>query len=252
MKDAKRHLGGLAVLGAFLAFNTATSKAPSPGLGPGPTPVYADAAAVEAAPPAHSSAKDLDVPAATSALCTGRAGEPCRILGEFATATELKDLPATGQDVWFGFSYAIGGSADKKRELFFLQIQRGYTPSPEPTLDPAVLDVSGSARALVPDDATEEKDAVALLMALRKGDPAPAGNKAAEYMRTNAPKDWRAMVKTTGASIGVLTGTGEPHVFVRKAGARVLVVEYDGGKLLGHVDKGITAKAWIAELWKLK
>jgi hypothetical protein len=200
----------------------------------------------------HASAVDLDLPAATRALCTGRAGEPCRILSEFATATELKDLPATGQDVWFGFSYAIGGTADKKREMFFLQVQRGYTPSPEPTLDPAVIDVSGSARALVPDDPSEEKDAVALLMALRKGDPAPAKSTAAEYLKTDAPKEWRAMVKTTGASIGLLMGAGDPHVFVRKAGTRVLVVEYDGGKLLGHADKGISAKAWCAELWKLK
>lgn len=252
MKDAWRHAGGALVLGAFLLFNTATSKAPVPGPMPGPAPVYADAAPMEARPPAHSAATDLDVPGATRALCAARAGEPCRILSEFATATELKDLPTTGQDVWYGFSYAIGGTADKKRELFFLQIQRGYTPSPEPSLDPAVLDVSGSGRALIPDDASEEKDAVALYTAVKKGDPAPKGSKTAEYVRSNAPKEWRAMVKTTGASIGLLLGPGQPHVFVRKAGDRVLVVEYDGGALLGHADKGVSAKAWCAELWKLQ
>lgn len=251
MRDAKRHLATTAVLGAFLALNTATSKRPVPGGGPGPAPVYADAAIAAPALP-HATAADLDVAAATRALCTGRAGDPCRILAEFASATELKELPATGQDVWFGFSYALGGTADKRRELFFLQIQRGYTPSPDPALDSAVLDVSGSARTLTPDGAAEDKDAIALLMALRKGDPAPPANKAAEYMTTNAPKQWRAIVGTAGGSLALLTDASAPHIFVRKSGKRVLVVEYDRGKLFGHADKGLFAKAWCAELYKLQ
>lgn len=250
MQDATRHLGSAAVLVAFLAFNTATSKRPAPGGAPGPAPVYGDAAVATPAP-ARASATDLDVSGATRALCTGHASEPCRILSEFASATELKDLPATGQDVWFGFSTALGGTADRQRELFFVQIQRGYTPSPEPKLDSAVLDVSGSARTLTPDSVSEEKDAVALLIALRKGAPAPPGSKAAETITTNAPKEWRAMVRTDGASLALLTGAGNPHVFVRKAGTRMLVVEYDGGKLLGHADKGLFAKAWCAELYKV-
>src|SRR5688572_18295301 len=182
--DIRRHAASALVLASFLAFNTATSKSGSSGsstssstVGPVGTP---------------SSTPDLNISSVQSALgCAAKpSSQGCRILNEFDGADPLTALPSSGRDVWYGESYGVGGSADDKRELFFLQLEK--TPSGERL---------GSARSLIPENAGEVTDANAVLSAARRGASSPKGSRAADFMRTAVPpKGAQALVATTGKS----------------------------------------------------
>jgi hypothetical protein len=250
--DWKRHLGSAAVLAAFLAFNTATSKAPS-----GSSGGSSGGSGTSTVTGKTSSAPDLDIGNTSAALgCVGGAAaggkksEGCRVLNDFVSAGPLADLPTSGEKVWVGYSYAVGGSGDGKREYFFLQLKPGRTSPLAPLPDDAALDISGAARSLLPENPAEERDTGALVTALRAGSPAPAGNAAAAFVRTARPPDgYRSVVRTTGASVAIMS-PGPLYAYIRKIDNRVLVIEYDGN-LLAHKSGGAQAKAWCSELWAL-
>lgn len=232
MRDRARHIASFFVIAGFLALNTATSKSGGPYTGPIPvTPADAGLAKIkfDAGPPTIA-----DLPSQT---CAGKT-DVCRILGDFAHGTTPIDLPTTGSDLWAG--HVFGGA----KQTFYVKVQRGYTPSPDPALEDQVMDDSAAF------DVATEADGDAWITAVKDGKPDPAGNRAAEQARGWSPTDWFGMAKATSGSIVLLTDRSTPHVFFRTAGTRLLVVLSNGGKpiKLGKVD----APLWAAELWKAK
>lgn len=242
MKDAARHFASFAVLAAFLVFNTATSKAPS-GYTPIPPPAIDAGLAKRSDAAAISVVKDIDVAAVTKTQCAGKTNDLCRCLADFGKGTTPIDLPATGQDIWAGYTYGVG------RLPYFMKLQRGYTPAPDPLLEDEVMDHSAAMQVVRPESAPEA-DTSSLLSGVKDGKPEPAGNRAAELMHTWSPADWFAMARATSGSLALLTDKSPAHVFVRASGARLLLVEWDGGKPLR--EGKVEAPLWCAELWKLK
>jgi hypothetical protein len=241
--DWKRHASSIAILAGFLGLTTATQQrrsefdaTPSP-----PIPVA----------PVVATPKDLDVDAAIKALgCTGKHTDACRILEEFKTATTPTDFPKTGQDLWVGESFPLKGAAGVDREPNFLQLQPGAIANATiPTS--ALLDVQGSMRSLIPDNATEKADSDAVLDALRHKRPVPKGSKAIDYMRTSPPKSGFRTMLRAGTSVGMLVDRAYTYSYYRVSGDRLLVVEYDSGAPLTHMTGGPSAEAWCTELWKV-
>lgn len=230
MRDRARHIASFFVIAGFLALNTATSKSPS-GYSPPPPPTDAGIAKIkfDAGPPTLA-----DFPGAG---CSGKT-DVCRILADFSHGTTPIDLPATGSDLWAG--YVWGGA----RQPFFMKIQRGYTPAPDPALEEQVMDDSAAF------DVATEADGDAWITAVKDGKPAPSSNRAAEQAHGWSPTDWFAMAKAASGSIVLLTDKSPPHVFLRAAGTRLLVVLSKGGKpiKLGKVE----APQWVGEMWKTK
>ena len=240
--NATRHTASLVVLGVFLGFNVATSKAPAGSGTPGPTPVPSPTPTI-----AEKTFADLDVGAVKSALgCSGAKSDACRILDDFAGASKLEESPAAGATkVWLGQTFAVGGAAAGTKQYFFLQIRQGSVATDPGIAKESVLSTVGTARWLRPDNASEEKASAALLLAVKAGKSAPAGNAAAAFVEKPAEQSiLRAMVRTGGAST-VIVKSGEHSAYVRRSGNRVLVIEYDKGALLDN------AKAWCAEAWPL-
>jgi hypothetical protein len=235
-----REVGSLLVMAGFLAFTTATSRPKKDtksdadgGLdGPNGTSIPAPSATANAAP--------ADIDPATVALtlgCAGRAGNAgCALLREFDTADALVDLPSV-ETVWFGESHAIGGLADGKSELFYVQVNSG------------ALGLTGAARTLLPDNAHEAQDAFKLLAAARAGTAVPSSD-ALKFMKT--PIDGkRTLVKTRGKS-QVFAET-PPQIFLRAKGDRLLVIEHTGNFIAHESGKGPgSALAWVAELFRLR
>ena len=232
MRDRARHIASFFVIAGFLALNTATSKSGGPYTGPIPvTPADAGLAKVkfDAGPPTIA-----DLPGHGCSAKT----DVCRILGDFAVGTTPIDLPTTGSDLWAGYVWGAG-----TRQPFFVKIQRGYTPSPDPKLDEQVMDDSAAF------DVSSESDADAWIAAVKTGKSAPAGNRAYEQATGWSPTDWFGMAKATSGSIVLLTDKSPPHVFLRTSGNRLLVVLNSGKPLkLGKVE----AAEWVGEMWKTK
>jgi hypothetical protein len=231
-EDRARHIASFAVIAFFLALNTATSKSGGPYGGPIPPPAVDAAVAkvkVDAGPPTIA-----DLPGQSCSAKT----DLCRILADFSKGTTPIDLPATGSDLWAG--YIWGGP----RQPFFMKIQRGYTPAPDPALEDQVMDDSAAF------DITSESDGDAWIATVKDGKPALAGNRAFEQAHGWSPTDWFSMAKATSGSIALLTDRSAPHVFLRTAGTRLLVVLSNAGKpiKLGKVESG----QWVGEMWKTK
>jgi hypothetical protein len=236
-----RQVGSLLLMAGFLALTTATSKpkrstpdADADGASAAPAPTGASAA------PKTTSPADLEPLAVLVSLgCRAKPGNVgCRLLEEFDGAETWIDLPIT-ETVWFGETNAIGGIADGKKELFFLQVggtSAGFT---------------GSARTLLPDNAREAQDAFKLLAATKAGGSVPS-SEAARFMRTaTPPAGKRAIVKTRGRSQAF--AQTPTQVYIRAKGDRLLLVEHTGNFLSHEAGKGPgSALAWVAELHRLK
>ena len=169
--------------------------------------------------------------------CAGRPGNAgCTLLREFDTADAWVDLPVV-ETVWFGESHAIGGLADGKSELFFVQVNGGP------------LGFTGTARTLLPDNAREAQDAFKLLAATRAGTTLP-NSEALKFMKT--PVDGkRTIVKTRGKSQAF--AETPTQVFIRAKGDRLLIVEHTGNFLAHQNGKGPgSALAWVSELFRLR
>lgn len=234
-----RHVASVAVLAVFLAFNVATSKSKSGSTTGSPT-----ATPTALATGAAGSLADIDPRAIKSSLGCGSGKDACRILDEFASATTLDETPPSDTTkVWMGQTFALGGSADGKRQYFFLQIRRGTAAAPSNVPATDLLPTTGSARWLRPENADEERDAAAVFKALESGSPLPARSGARDFIRKPAPaSDTYPMAKTSGVSIAVVR-RDSASAYLRKTGKRVLSIEYSNGDLLDN------AKVWCAEAW---
>lgn len=226
------------LMAGFLGLTTATSK-PKKDASPD-----AGAAIPPPAPPApaptSTSPADIDPLAILLTLnCGSKPGNAgCRLLEEFQSADVWVDLPIT-ETVWFGESNAIGGLADGKKELFFLQVGG------------SAAGFSASARALLPDNAREAQDAFKLLAATKTGGSVP-NSEAAKFMKAASPAATkRSIVKTRGKSQAFLQTPAQ--VYIRAKGDRLLLVEHTGNFLAHDSAKGPgSALAWVAELHRLR
>lgn len=237
----RRHLGSAALMAVFLVFNTATSKDPASSAPSAPSSGAAASGVVGA--PAEVDAARV----ATALGCPGAGGDACRVLEDFKSAGSIAE-PSEDQEVYVGYSHGKGGL----REYFFLQLKRGAVQAAPGVPAAAVLPYGGAARSLIPDNPGEDKDAAALVAAVKAGGKAPAGSKAADFVRTaKPPEGFRSVARTAGAS-QMITASGLPFVFIRRSGDRVLVVEYEGGNLLRHARSSGSSPAWVAELWRLR
>jgi hypothetical protein len=182
---------------------------------------------------------DIDVVLVTSATgCATKPSSPgCKLLRDFDTADTYVDLPA-GKVIWYGESYGIGGAPEGTKEPFFVNVEKNMTGW------------GVAARSLIPDNAKEKKDAEDLLAATKVGAARPA-SEAASFMRTaQPPGGLRNIVKTKGRS-HVLVETPS-KVYLRRAGNRLLILEYSGSPIGHDRAGGVPAIAWIAETWILK
>jgi len=231
-----RQVGSVLVMAGFLAFTTATSR-PKKDAG---SDSGADAATTPAPSATSANAPPADVDPVAISITLGCAGRPgnagCTLLREFDAADAWVDLPVV-ETVWFGESHAIGGLADGKSELFFVQVNGGP------------LGFTGTARTLLPDNAREAQDAFKLLAATRAGTALP-NSDALKFMKT--PVDGkRTIVRTRGKSQAF--AETPTQVFIRAKGDRLLIVEHTGNFLAHENGKGPgSALAWVSELFRLR
>jgi hypothetical protein len=231
-----RQVGSVLVMAGFLAFTTATSRPKKDGA--------IDGSADAAAPPPSSSTAanappaDVDPSAISVTLgCSGRPGNAgCALLRDFDTADAWENLPVV-ETVWFGESHAIGGLADGKSELFYVQVNGGQ------------LGFTGTAHTLLPDNAREAQDAFKLLAATRAGTTLP-NSEALTFMKT--PGDGkRTIVRTRGKSQAF--AETPTQVFIRTKGDKLLILEHTGNFIAHETGKGPgSARAWVSELFRLR
>jgi hypothetical protein len=200
-------------------------------LGMPPDPAIAPVAPVSASSPVPSFVPAADVDPAYVASFCHTPGPACPLLTEAAGAgpfTGCAAIPST----YLGVMYPVGGIGDGLEVPFFLQVR------------PTAGGCEASARVLVTESPAEEADVAAVLVALRAGQPAPAGSPAIAYVRTAAPPTgYHPLEPTTGISTALpFSGT----MFLRSIGARVLLV----GQGDFHYDRPpIITPYMVGELW---
>lgn len=219
----------------FVALTTATSKPKKTSSFDAGTMTPTVPTTVATSEPLGASPPDVDIVQINNSLgCSRASTKPsCRLLTEFDDATTWSDMPIIDA-VWYGESTGIGGDADGKKDLFFLQIGAGSTPA---TFNAGVA-------TLLPDNDKEKQEATRLLWTTKAGGAVP-GSESAKFMRRHAID--RRLVRMTRGKSHMLQGLG---VYIRKKGAQVLVVEYNDGAIITHKIGG--AKAWVAETWLLR
>jgi hypothetical protein len=148
---------------------------------------------------------------------TGMADDDAlRVLDDFRTA-ETPELPASGEEVWFGATYDVEGTS--RFGFVFLRVR------PD----------GGYATGLITESGEEDGDAHRLLNAVRSGQ-APPDSPALSYVKT---------AKATGpyvswSLVGKSRALGDdPPRWLRRAGSRLLMIQplRRGGR--------------FAELWRL-
>jgi hypothetical protein len=233
-----RQVGSLLVIIGFSAFTMATSKPKKE------TSSSSSGESFTPAPPTPTTTSpispvDIDALVVHTTLgCNGRAGNPgCKLLKEFDTADVWVDLPV--DQLYFGETFAIGGVADGKKELFFFLAASGAGR------------FVGSARTLFTDNAKEAADAQKLLTASKAG-TAVANSEAAKFMHTAAPAGGsRTIVKTRGRSQALLQFPTQ--VYIRAKGDHILVVEFTGAPLGHDSTRGPgPALGWVSELFRVR
>jgi hypothetical protein len=231
-----RQLGSLVVMAGFLVLTTATKQKRSE---PAPDAAAASGSSAITAPAADAAPNDVDPRAVASTLgCASKvANAGCSLLDDFATASTWTQFPLS-DDVWFGETNGIGGIADGKKELLYLQVTRragGF---------------SASAHTLIAEDPKSAQDAAKLLAATRLGNPLPT-SAAGTFMRSSSGGAMLPLLRTRGASQTLVQTP--PQVFIRAKGDRVLIVEYTGNFLAHESAKGPgSALAWVGEVYRLR
>jgi hypothetical protein len=231
-----RKVASCAVMVGFMAMNAGTSKPRPAGLDGAATAAAATSATTTATATAATTPPDVDVGAMRTTLACGAKATlaGCKLLDDFDGADEWRDVP-TADTVFYGETNGIGGAGDGQKEFFFLQVEA--VPG----------SIQGAARTLIPETPKEKDDCTKLLAATRAGN-ALAGSPAVTFMRGRPPGK-HTVVKSAGKS-QTLSGT---HVFMRRKGDRVLIVEYLNGVALGHGGKtNVQANGWVAELFLLR
>jgi hypothetical protein len=159
----------------------------------------------------------------------------CECLRAFDKAKAFDDMPDDGQDNWVGYTYALGGSGNGKKQYFFGQFKSG----------------KGNVRVLFPENDDEEADAKKLVKAVSGGDKAPKDSEAAKFIKTAKPEGgFHTAGKTKGVSLKL--DVDEGIAYLRRDGDRLLVVESGDGEIqMSFKDQKLSAKVFCSELWKM-
>ncbi|HMR11074.1 MAG TPA: hypothetical protein PKA88_35085 [Polyangiaceae bacterium] len=165
--------------------------------------------------------------------------EACRIARDFAAAAPVAAWPSSGRAVWYGRTYRVVSGKAENVAPYFFQVEPGKNTSTSLSFDELkfVLPVHGSARDLIPENASERADADAVLAALMSSKPIPE-SPAVSFMKTAAPENgFRAMADSSSASTILVS---KHRIYVRQHGTRLVMVEpHDSGG------------GWFSELWRL-
>jgi hypothetical protein len=183
-------------------------------------------------PPAAVGVPSADIDAA--ALAAGCVGAGCSLVSEAAGAAPFDPCPSA-QSVWLGEIVPVGGQS-ARAVPYFVQIR--------PT---ALGGCEASGRVLVTESAAEEEDMARVLAALRAGQPLPP-SPAVDYVRSAAPPSgFYPLSATTGVSSTI---EGEDQ-YLRRSGARLLLLEDGGGAGVQYPQAGIVASLVVGELWPI-
>jgi hypothetical protein len=234
-----REIGSVLVIIVFAALNAGTSKAKkdssSSSSGSSPVTTFTPTAP----PPSPISPVDIDgLVDFTTLGCNGKpANAGCKLLKEFDTADVWVEIPT--DQLYFGEAIGIGGVADGKKELFFMQAATGAGA------------FVGSARTLLTDNAKETADAQKLLVASKAGTSVP-GSEAAKFMRNVPPAGGsRTIVRTRGRSHAFVQFPTQ--TYIRAKGDHIIVVEFTGAPLGHDSTRGPgAALGWVSELFRVR
>jgi hypothetical protein len=186
----------------------------------------ATAAPLPAAPPA-----DIDVAALRKKLgCTDARRPLCRVLGEFADASQFAPRIPSGEGRWIGTAYAVEKGAEKS-ELLLLSVMQ----APTSTVPPGELALRVGTGPL-PDDKRDH--GVKLASALARGDTVPRSNQTAPYVKAWKPERARGAMQTSGNSVRLVS----EETFLRQTSTKTLLVRV---KMAPSGTEDVTA----AELW---
>jgi len=232
-----RNVGSLLVMLGFVAFTTATSKPKKNDAGSTtntPDPL------TRPTPPLNATPVDVDLTTMNIVLgCNAKPTNPgCRLLKEFEVADPWLDLPVI-DTLWYGEINGIGGAAEGKKELFFVQAGSGSGG------------FFGAARTLAPDNPKELADALKLLAAVKVNSTVP-NSDARKFMAAATPLNVRrGIVRTRGRSQTFLQNP--VPFYLRAKGDRLLIVEFSGS-FIGHetAKSPGSALAWVGELFRVR
>jgi hypothetical protein len=158
----------------------------------------------------------------------------CSLVSEVAGAAPFGPCPTT-QSVWLGEIVPVGGQS-ARAVPYFVQIR--------PT---AFGGCEASGRVLVTESAAEEEDVARVLAALRAGQPLPP-SPAVDYVRSAAPPSGFHPLRATNGVSSTIEGE---YQYLRRAGARLLLLEDGGGTGVEYSQVGLTASLVAGELWPI-
>ncbi len=161
-----------------------------------------------------------------------------RLIREFAAAGTFTPPPATGTATWFGESFTVHPDGGDGSSFVILRLRAGSNGN----------GVEGNLETLKPENFDESADAMDLARALRAG-TAPVGeNRVIEFLRSaKARAAFVALAPTTGTSMVL---PGDPAVFLRAAGERVLAIER-GPSGSSNRRTPLEGAGRYAELWRI-
>jgi len=200
-------------------------------------------AATSPPPPAQSvpaaprpAPADLSVDALSRELGCGKskASEPCRILGEFATATRWAPKLPSGEGRWVG-NATIRDKGKEKSEIFMLFAKNVPTSQVSPG-DLALKVGYGTIAEELRDHAAK------MIRALARGDTPNRRNQARATIESFVPQVIRGAVATEAASVQLIS---EEQVYLRQVGRRVLVV-MPNRQVSAAAGDGTYAELWVA------
>ncbi len=192
---------------------------------------------VQSAPPAPRPAPaDLSVEALSRELGCGKTSvsEPCRILGEFATASRWTPRLPSGEGRWVG-NATIVDKGKEKREILILFAKNVPTSHVSP----------GDLALKVGYDTIAEDlrdHAGKMIRSLARGDTPNRRNQARATIESFVPQVMRGAVNTALASVQLIS---EEQVFLRQAGRKVLVV-MPNRQVSAVAGDGTYAELWVA------
>lgn len=231
-KGWRRHVASAAVLGFFLALNTATSPAHRTPLPPwdagGPA---VDASVTDAGADSVAALLEPDVGSIRALIgCVAAKKDGCRVFDDF-DAGALPKTAALPKErvVFFGKAYGVGGNDDGKTHWSYL-----------------VVENSGRKGALLFFDEADGADAGALYGRVSKG-VAGGTSAALSFMKSVSPPDGFHPLLPAAVSLRIRSTV---PAYVRQSGDRWIVLEYSGAPI--EVSGGKKALAWVSELWQVK
>ena len=148
-------------------------------------------------------------------------GKAVKLVKEFRGADPVAP-PASGEELWFGKSYAVNDA------FYYLRLRHD----------------TGFGTTLQPDGYLQENDANTLLEAVMEGKAPPVASGSLKYMSQAEPREpFAALTKAKGKSLVV---TAQSPLWLRRKGDRLLVLE------TRSQDSSFRGAGRCAELWKVK